>query len=225
MKTNSNRHGFTRTELVVVGVVAILWSLALPADMGHEKGAWVQALSNEKQIYLATLSMEADRISNKDESVGWPGDLVASGTMGCKVTDFVKLLVNKDYLEPRDLRVFAAVGITQFSGSDANLFSATPGPNNNCAYTIYCVQESDTSSSIFLSTINATLNVSSTTFAINPKAAPFGDKVYVIFHKDGSSAILKASGTIFNKPQATNPTLQGTLCKMALSGTAALRAE
>jgi len=128
-------HGFTRTELlvvlVVVGVVAILWSLAIPADMGHEKGAWVQALSNEKQIYLATLSMEADRISNKDESVGWPGDLVASGTMGCKVTNLVKLLVKKDYLEPTDLRVFAAVGITQFSGSDANLFSATPGPNKN----------------------------------------------------------------------------------------------
>ena len=215
-------HGFTRTELlvvlVVVGVVAILWSLAIPADMGHEKGAWVQALSNEKQIYLATLSMEADRISNKDESVGWPGDLVASGTMGCKVTDFVKVLVKNDYLTASDLKIFATGGITPFKRKDVNQFIASPGPNNNCAFTIFCIQDSDIASAIFLSTINAKLDVSSTTFTLDPNARPYGDKGYVILHKGGDGAILRSQ-------QGRIQSLQGTPCKLALSGTAALRAE
>ena len=62
------------------------------------------------------------------------------------------------------------------------------------------------------------MNVSNTTFVLNKNAEPFGDKGYVIMHKDGSGAIL-------GKNQANKPNFQGTPCKMALSGTADLRAE
>ena len=158
--------------------------------------------------------MASERIATNNQSIGWPGDLVASGTMQCKVSAFAKLLVEHNYLKPRDCAVFAAAGVTPFRGSDMNQFSATPGPNNNCGFTFYCIQESDSSSAIFCSTINATLNASTGIFTVNPSTQPFGDKGYVILHKGGDGAILR--------PQQSD---KGTPCKMAGSGTAALRAE
>ena len=162
--------------------------------------------------------MAADRISTGDKSIGWPGDLVASGTMPCNVTDFVKVLVKYDYLKTGDLKIFAAAGIRPFTDSDLNKFSAAPGEGNNCAFTVSCIQESDTSSAIFLSTVNATLNVSDTTYVLDARAVPFAKKGYVVFHRGGDGVILNAN-------QAAKPALQGTPCKMALTGTAALRAR
>lgn len=220
MNRTSNRHGFTRTELVVaLAVVGVLAVLAIPAMPGGlVKGKFTSTLSNEKQIWVATSNMADDGISTENKSIGWPGDLVASGTMQCKATDFVKVLIKNNYLKAGDLKIFSAQGVMPFKGSNVNKFSATPGPNNNCAFTIYCIQQSDTGSSIFLSTINATLNVSSTTFSLDKYAAPFSDEGYVVIHKEGS-------GVVFRKEQATKSQFQGTPCKMALSGTAALRAE
>jgi hypothetical protein len=65
---------------------------------------------------------------------------------------------------------------------------------------------------------NVTFDISSTTFKLSANAVPFGEKGCVVFHKDGDGAIL-------GKNQAGNSKLQGTPCKMALTGTAALRAE
>ena len=219
MKRTFPKDGFTWIELLVVlTVLAVLASLAMPTiGTGLVRGPMTQALADARQIHFAAFSMANDRI-NGDNSVGWPGDLVSSGTMLCTVSSFVKVLVKNDYLKPADLQIFAAQGITQFKGSDVNQFCATRGPNNNCAFTVFCVQASDAANAIFLSTINATLDVSSTTFSIDAKAQPFGDKGYVVFHKGGD-------GTIFRKNQSNKPNLQGTPCKMALSGTAALRAE
>lgn len=220
MNSTSYRHGFTRTELIVaLVVVGVLIMVAIPAVVNLlHKGQLAQALKNASSIYLATFSMSTERVSETKDSNGWPGDLVASGTMQCKVTDFVKVLVKNNYLKPRDSAVFAAAGVTPFRGSDINQFSATPGPNNNCAFTIYCIQESDGANSIFISTINATLDVPNSTFTIKPNAQPFGDRGYVVFHRGGDGAICRPQ-------QTTNTSLQGTPCKMALSGTAALSAE
>ena len=221
MKTTFPSHGFTRTELlvalVVLGVLIFAW-LAIPGGGCRVKGTQVQALCNAKQIHLATFCMAEDGIKTSNKALGWPGDLVSSRTMPCTVSSFVKVLVNNEYLKPNDLRIFGAAGIALFTGSDTNKFVATPGPGNNCAFTVYCIQQSDAADAIFLSTINATLDVSSTTFSIDAKAQPFGDKGYVIFHKGGDGQILR-------KEQAKKPNLQGTPCKMAFSGTAALRPE
>jgi len=221
MKTPRIQRGITLFELIVVlAVLAILVSLLLPSvsPSGLGPGQMTQALNNERHIYQATLDMFNDGISSDDKSIGWPGDLVASGTMPCKITDFVKVLVEHDYLKTGDLKVFAASGVTPFADRNINKFTANLGSNNNCAYTVYCVQQSDAPEALFLSTINATLDVSSTTFKLDAKAVPFGDRGYVIFHKGGDGAIL-------GKNQALRPNLQGVPCQMAISGTAALRAE
>ena len=220
MKPTQPPRAITVIELLVVlCALAVLFSLSIPkVGTGLVRSPMTQALSNAKQIHLATYSMANDGLATGDKSIGWPGDLVASGSMPCRVTDFVKLLVHNNYLRPGDLKLFAAEGITPFHGPDATNFRATPGPDNNCAFTVYCVQASDTSSAIFLSTINATMNISSATFAVNSNADPFGDKGYVIFHKGGD-------GAIYRKQQTDKPIPQGVPCKMALAGTAALRAE
>jgi len=219
MQTTQIPRGITLVELLVVlFVLFVLASLAIPCcTPALVKGQMTQSLSNEKQIHLATFNMANDRITDKNSAIGWPGDLVASGTMACKVTDFVKVLVKNDYLKPGDLKIFASAGIKLFTDSDANNFSATPGPGNNCAFTVFCVQESDASSAIFLSTINATLNVSNTTFVLDSNADPFRGKGYVVFHRGGD-------GSILNGKQAGRPAFQGTPCKLALTGTAALQA-
>jgi len=220
MKRKSSTHGFTRTELIVLlVVVSVLISLAIPVVARFlARGSLMSPLNNAKQIHLLVFSMAADGISTGNKGIGWPGDLVASGTMGCKVTDFVKVLVKNDYLTASDLKIFATGGITPFKRKDVNQFIASPGPNNNCAFTIFCIQDSDIASAIFLSTINAKLDVSSTTFTLDPNARPYGDKGYVILHKGGDGAILRSQ-------QGRIQSLQGTPCKLALSGTAALRAE
>ena len=189
--------------------------LAIPLIQNNLKSGYdTNALINEKQIHLATFAMSTDRISTGDKSIGWPGDLVASGTMPRTVSDFIKVIVKNDYLKIGNLKVFAAPEVTPFTGLDINQFS----PTNHCGYTIYCAQEEDASNAIFLSTRNATLNVSNTTFSLKAIRVPYGDKGYVIFRRGGDGAIL-------TKNQASIPTLQGSPCKMALSGTAALQAK
>ena len=237
MKSTSSSHGFTRTELVVALVVAGAFIFILSEGticLGPPliKSQMTQALNNAKQIHLATFSMAADRISTGEKGIGWPGDIVATGTMPCTVTSFIKVLVKNEYLKVDNLKLFAAPGITPFTGTDVNKFSAIPGKDNNCAFTVYCVQETDAADAIFLSTMNATLNVSDTTFTVDAKAQPFGDNGYVVFLKGGT-------GEIINLKRSPNPhvaegvklrklipkEIQKTPCKMALSGTSALMAE
>ena len=221
MKTTKLCRGITLVEmLVLLTVLAVLVSLTFPFIDSLAKGQQMSVLSNAKQIHLATFNMIQDRISTNNKSIGWPGDLVASGTMPCTVTDFVKVLVKGDYLKLSDLKVFSAPGITPFTGTSINQFCAKPGSKNNCAFTIYCVQESDPANAIFISTLNATLDVSNTTFSLNPKAVPYGEAGFVLIHKGGDGAKYKKSETTpAHSDRIEIP------CKMALSGTAALEAR
>jgi len=227
MKKIKSLLAFTLIELlVVISIIAILASLAIPAITGAlVKGQMTQALSNEKQIYLATFSMSTDRISTGDSSIGWPGDLLASGTIK-NTSDFVAVLVQNNYLKAGDLKVFAAAGVSPYNGSfnpGANgaigtfnpEFNTSPtGANNNCAYTIYAVQEADPSNSIFLVTNNAAINVTGSTtcnFNLTASTTPFGNKGFVVFHRGGD-------GVILNGNQAGKTNLVGAPCLASGTG-------
>jgi len=202
MKKILSSLAFTLIELlVVISIIAILASLAIPAlTSALVQAQLTQTVSNAKQIHLATFNMSNDSLTTGDQTIGWPGDL--SGTNAIQTTkQFVTLLVNGDYLKPGDLKIFAAQGVQPFipttTGTDISNFN---GATNN-AYKIFYVTSQQDSSTIFLETKNFSYGNSP---ALDPNAAPYGDKGFVVFHKGGD-------GTKYKKGQATQTNLLGQL--------------
>ena len=208
---------FTLVEmLVVIAIIATIAAFALPAITGAlTRGQLAQAVSNARQVHLATFAMTTDGTQTGDAKYAWPGDLAASTdtTNGVKITtvaDFVGRLVDNDYLKAGDLKVFAAPGVTPWNGTYTKPASATAqgtfspvfSGSANCAFKIYKVTDKDPGNTIFLATKNFTYT-SDASKAISSTATPFGDKGFVIFHKGGD-------GTFYKKQQATNKTLLGS---------------
>ncbi|MGZ4967290.1 MAG: type II secretion system protein [Chthoniobacterales bacterium] len=211
-----NSAAFTLVEmLVVISIIAVIAALAFPAISGAVvKSQMTQAVSNGRQIYLATFSMANDGATTGDARYGWPGDLAVStdSTIVIKsVSDFVQRLVDNDYLKAGDLKVFSTAGVTPWTGSytapaDATskgtLTPAFDGTKNS-AFKIYQVTDRSGGDTIFLATKNFTFSSNATT-ALNSAASPFGDKGFVIIHKGGD-------GAAFKKQQATSKTLLGRM--------------
>ncbi len=212
--TKKSASAFTLVEmLVVIAIIATIAAFALPAITGAlVRGQLAQAVSNARQVHLATFAMTTDGTQTGDAKYGWPGDLAASTTAGVTITnvpDFVKRLVDNDYLKAGDLKVFAAPGINPWNGTytkpanatSAGSFAPEFNGTTNCAFKIYKVKDTDSSNTIFLATKNFSYTDDSTT-AISSTAVPFGDKGFVVFHKGGD-------GTFYKKQQATSKTLLG----------------
>ena len=77
MKMLARNVAFTLVELlVVISIIAILASLALPAITGAlVRGQMTQTLSNMKQLHLVTQQMAIDSTTTGDTNLGWPGDM------------------------------------------------------------------------------------------------------------------------------------------------------
>lgn len=210
MKKISSSLAFTLIELlVVISIIAILAALALPAITGAlVRGQLTQALSNARQIHFATFSMANDATTTNDNSIGWPGDLVApTGTMTDSVKSFVQTMVANDYLKGGDLKIFAAGEVPAYTqasttGTDVSDFDG----NKYCAFRIFKVSGQDDSGAIFLTTRNYKYNTELTS-----GTTPFGDKGFVVFHKGGD-------GTTYRKAQATKPSIVGRLPIISGSG-------
>lgn len=215
--TKKNLLAFTLIEmLVVIAIIATIAAFALPAITGAmTRGQLTQAVSNARQIHLATFAMVTDGTQTGDAKYGWPGDLAASKDPNVVITtvpQFVERLVDNDYLKPGDLKVFAVSGITPWTGTyqpPAN--ATTPGALNpafngttNCAFKIYKVTEQDGGNAIFMATRNFSYNSNSQTAISTAPGMPFGDKGFVVFHKGGD-------GTFYKKQQATSKAILGVL--------------
>jgi prepilin-type N-terminal cleavage/methylation domain-containing protein len=215
--TKKNLAAFTLIEmLVVIAIIATIAAFALPAITGAmTRGQLAQAVSNARQIHLATFAMTTDGTQTGDAKYGWPGDLAANKTDPTvtitTVSDFVTRLVDNDYLKSGDLKVFATSGITPWNGTyvkpaDANskgAFNPQFDGDKNSAFKIYLVTEKDSGNAIFIATKNFKDTGNSNT-AIDSTASPFGDKGFVVFHKGGD-------GTFYKKQQAGSMQLLGTL--------------
>ncbi|HEY2124827.1 MAG TPA: prepilin-type N-terminal cleavage/methylation domain-containing protein [Chthoniobacterales bacterium] len=209
--TKKSPSAFTLVEmLVVIAIIATIAAFALPAITGAlTRGQLAQAVSNARQVHLATFAMTTDGTQTGDPKFAWPGDLfnAAAPAKITTVADFVTRLVDNDYLKAGDLKVFAAPGITPWVGTytappDANStgnFAPAFNGNTNCAFKIYKVTDRDPGNTIFLATKNFTYTDA---VAISTTTTPFGDKGFVIFHKGGD-------GTFYKKQQATNKNLLG----------------
>lgn len=215
--TKKSISAFTLIEmLVVIAIIATIAAFALPAITGAQTRAQlVQAVSNARQVYLASFSMATDGTQTGDAKYGWPGDLAASTDEHvtlASVKDFVLRLVDNDYLKPGDLKVFAASGVTPWSGTytppvDADSKGSLTAPDfdgdKHCAFKIYKIKDTDGSNVLFLATKNYTY-AATAAGSIDTTKTPFGDKGFVVFHKGGD-------GTFFKKQQAGSKEIIGTL--------------
>jgi prepilin-type N-terminal cleavage/methylation domain-containing protein len=212
--TTSKQQAFTLIELlVVIAIIAILASIAVPAITGAiTKGQLTQALSNGRQIHQASMSMSLDNASSQDEMLGWPGDLAERKSIN-GLTDFIKRLVEYDYLKEGDIgKVFGLPGVTAYNppsggggGGSGNALSGFDADKNS-GFKIYKVKDSDGSSTVFTATKNFTYGQTLN----DPKAVPFGDKGFVVVRKGGDGAFYKpqqskSTSLLGNMPGQSSP--------------------
>lgn len=169
--------------LIALVVIGVLYGFTVPmVYIGPVKPGPIQAVNNARQIRIAMLQ----------SGRGLPGDLKASGEIG-NLSDFVNLLVWSGALKPGDLKVFASRGIQAYQGNlDAKGFPAPPFKNENSAFKVYLVRESDPPDTLVMATKNFTYGK-----PLDPKAAPFGDKGFVVIRKSGDVFIYKRQ-QVFN---------------------------
>ena len=142
---------------------------------------------------MATLAMAYDGVTNKDSSLGWPGDLKAKGRIAT-LGDYVNLLVCNGYLNPGDLKIFSAPGCKAYKGalsSGSNGVLVPAFTDEDSALKVYLVKESDSSNTVFLASKNYTYN----TPLNHPNVQPYGDKGIVVLRKGGDASILKKQQT------------------------------
>ncbi len=141
------------------------------------------------------MQMAMDGETNKDPSLGWPGDLKAKGII-TNLSDFVTLLVRKGYLKANDLRIFAGPGYKPYKGTLSNGVLVPPFTEENCEYKVYLVKDSDPANTVFL-------------------ASKTGDRGFIVTHKGGDASVYKKTqpptlqlpggGTVENAENCLNP--------------------
>lgn len=168
--------GLTWLEiLVAISVIALLAGLAIPSG-GNElrRSEMTRALSNMKQLHLATQQMALDGTTIGDPKLGWPGD--TGGTFSNWANQLVP-----GYLSTNDFCKLMLV-------NDGVPEGQMPQKNDN-GILVYAVKSESPKSTVFLSTANFT---NTSTGGIPPKRPFFiwKEKSIVLFRKGDNGAIL-----------------------------------
>jgi len=173
--------GITLVEvLVCLLIVAVLMSLALPANSGSglKRGQMTQTLSNMKQLQLTTEQMALDRATTGDTNVGWPGDI------GGTFSNWTTAMATNGYITTNDLcKLLSAPGIVVPLGKIPT--------QNNTALRVYAVKATSASNTVFLTSANFT-NTPAGGQPLQSSAKPYGTKGFIVLRKGGDGSILQA---------------------------------
>src|SRR5207248_10974384 len=116
-----------------------------------KKGQMTGTLNNARQLYIAQFQMSNDGAASGDTSLGWPGDLIANGSLTTvTLNGYTDYLLLKGYLQGGDvLKLLSAPG----AGITGTF---TAGPPQTVAYTagtgalkVYPIIDSDPVSGVF----------------------------------------------------------------------------
>jgi prepilin-type N-terminal cleavage/methylation domain-containing protein len=189
MKILSRIKAFTLIELlVVISIIAILASLALPAVMSAvAQGQMTQTMSNMKQLHLVTQQMAMDSTTTGDTNIGWPGDLASKTFTGWATAILGGYMSTNDFA-----KMMSASGVTAPQNQDPTKLVA--GDKKGRALLVYPVSETNSASTVLLTTSNFTNSTNGGT-APKPEALPYGNKGFVVFRKGGDGVVLKANQT------------------------------
>ena len=160
---------------MILCIVAILIFLALPQQgVGLTRAQMPQALSNMKQLHLATQAMAMDGDTTGDTNLAWPGD------NGGTFTNWVAQLV-PSYLTTNDFcKLVSVAGRVTSPG-------ALPVANTN-GVVVYAVGTNSPARTVFLSTANFLNDPRGGGF--HPSISVFANHGFVVFWKNGSGAVL-----------------------------------
>lgn len=168
--------GLTLVELIVfitiIVILAFLGGLGTGNHSALSRAQMTQALSNMKQLHLATQQMALDGVTEGKTNLTWPG---ANGAF----TNWTAQLVPA-YLTTNDFckLVSVAGAITRPENF--------PRANTN-GIVVYQIFEQSEGNEIFLSTRNVTNGFKTTT---NELKSLFNGRGFVVFHKGGDGAVL-----------------------------------
>ena len=194
---------FTLIELlVVIAIIAVLAALAVPAlTNALTRGQMTGTMNNARQLYLAGFQLATDGATNSDPTLTWPGEGGADAP--ANLEEYMTKLVQNDYLKVGDLqKMLNAPGAT---------CTVTAGTDNAVtlggisALKVYPVTGLDPSNTIFAATSNFVYKT-----ALDPAAAPYGDKGFVVVRKGGDAGTYRKNQAVppgTNGPQAYRSSL------------------
>jgi prepilin-type N-terminal cleavage/methylation domain-containing protein len=200
IKTNKFSSAFTLIELlVVIAIIAILAAFAVPAlTSALTKGKMTGTMNNARQLYIAQFQMSNDGAATGDSSLGWPGDLIANGTIiSASLQSYISHLVNTGYLRAGDvLKLISAPGAqptgAYVAGPPEDL---TLGGLAPAGLKVHPLLDADPVSTIFCTTSNFVYNT-----AIVTGAVPYGENGFIVVHKGGDAAIFRGPQAVFTTP-------------------------